>query len=221
MGGSRGSTSQILTPSGSCDECGGKGKVVKSTCPHCNGAKLTTAEETVDAIVERGVPDGFEIVSACLCIHVCCDVLRFLPILFLYLFIYYYFFLTLQTAILMGQKGIYTFSREKKEGVTLLWHFVSYLKSLCMLLDPSAQRLENEGVELAEHIPGDLVFRIRTEPHKKFTRRGHDLAHQMSISLLEALVGFKREIEHLDGHKVVVERTEVTPPGIWLSVLST
>jgi len=79
-------------------------------------------------------------------------------------------------------------------------------------------RLENEGAELPDQLPGDLVLRLRTEEHRRFKRRGDDLSYQLSISLLESLVGFRKEIEHLDGHKVAIERSEVTPPGTVLQV---
>lgn len=51
----------------SCDECGGKGKIQKSTCPHCGGTKVETAEEHLTIIVERGMPDGHIIVRKHLC----------------------------------------------------------------------------------------------------------------------------------------------------------
>lgn len=44
-----------------CDKCGGKGKVVKSTCPSCNGKKVSTGEDTFTVLVERGMVDGFNI----------------------------------------------------------------------------------------------------------------------------------------------------------------
>lgn len=61
--------------------------------------------------------------------------------------------------------------------------------------------------------PGDLVFRLLTAPHKRFIRKGDDLHFQLTVSLLEALVGFSKKIKHLDGHTVDVIRTEVTKPG--------
>lgn len=61
--------------------------------------------------------------------------------------------------------------------------------------------------------PGDLIFKIKTVPHKHFTRQGNDLHMKAKISLLQALVGFSVEFEHLDGHKVTLSRTDVTPPG--------
>lgn len=45
-----------------CNDCGGRGKVVKSVCPHCRGAKILdhTAHFTLE--VEKGCPEGHQIV---------------------------------------------------------------------------------------------------------------------------------------------------------------
>jgi len=67
--------------------------------------------------------------------------------------------------------------------------------------------------EAPDTTPGDLIFKIVTVPHKRFVRKGDDLHFSMTISLLEALVGFSKKIKHLDGHTVDVIRTEVTRPG--------
>lgn len=67
--------------------------------------------------------------------------------------------------------------------------------------------------EAPDTTPGDLIFRVVTVPHKRFVRKGDDLHFSMTISLLEALVGFSKKIKHLDGHTVDVIRTEVTKPG--------
>jgi DnaJ-related protein SCJ1 len=45
-----------------CDKCGGRGKVVKSTCPFCSGKKTTVDEDTFTLEVERGMPNGHSIV---------------------------------------------------------------------------------------------------------------------------------------------------------------
>jgi DnaJ homolog subfamily B member 11 len=75
-----------------------------------------------------------------------------------------------------------------------------------------------EGEPLVDGTAGDLVFILRQQPHERFTRRGHDLVVEESISLVEALLGFKHEIEHLDGHKVQVAQTGVTRPGEWHTI---
>ncbi|KAA0715660.1 DnaJ -like protein subfamily B member 11 APOBEC1-binding protein 2 [Triplophysa tibetana] len=58
-----------------------------------------------------------------------------------------------------------------------------------------------EGEPHIDGEPGDLRFRIKVLKHPVFERRGDDLYTNVTISLVEALVGFKMEISHLDGHK--------------------
>jgi len=41
-----------------CDKCGGKGKIIKSTCPHCKGAKVVSGEKVLDLVIEQGMSDG-------------------------------------------------------------------------------------------------------------------------------------------------------------------
>jgi DnaJ homolog subfamily B member 11 len=53
---------------------------------------------------------------------------------------------------------------------------------------------------------------IQSVPHAKFRRDGHNLHTSLEISLNEALFGFERAIEHLDGHLVKITRNEVTQP---------
>lgn len=53
--------------------------------------------------------------------------------------------------------------------------------------------------------PGDLVFILTQVPHATFTRKGHDLAMELNISLEEALCGLKRSIKHLDGTEMWIE----------------
>lgn len=50
--------------------------------------------------------------------------------------------------------------------------------------------------------PGDIIFIVRQKQHNIFTRRGHDLAMELRITLSEALCGFQRDIRHLDGQTV-------------------
>jgi len=77
---------------------------------------------------------------------------------------------------------------------------------------------EEDADEAPERIPGDLIFKIKTLSHKKFTRKGNDLNMQYTITLLQALIGFKKTFNHLDGHEVIVERSAVTPPGYILKL---
>jgi len=70
-----------------------------------------------------------------------------------------------------------------------------------------------EGEPHMDGEPGDLVLKIKTQPHPRFERRGDDLYTNVSVSLTDALTGFELQIEHLDGHMVTVTREKITWPG--------
>uniref|UniRef100_A0A673XYR4 DnaJ homolog subfamily B member 11 n=1 Tax=Salmo trutta TaxID=8032 RepID=A0A673XYR4_SALTR len=74
-----------------------------------------------------------------------------------------------------------------------------------------------EGEPHIDGEPGDLRFRIKVMKHPVFERRGDDLYTNVTISLVEALVGFEMDIIHLDGHKVHIVRDKITKPGarVW------
>lgn len=67
--------------------------------------------------------------------------------------------------------------------------------------------------QLPGHIAGDLVYVLEAAPHAVYRRLESHLYTTITVSLAEALLGFSRTIEHLDGRAVVVERTTVTQPG--------
>lgn len=69
-----------------------------------------------------------------------------------------------------------------------------------------------EGEPMIDGEAGDLKFLIRTQPDSRFQREGNDLRYNHTISLLDALVGFKQQIKHLDGHGVTLESSTVTQP---------
>lgn len=46
---------------------------------------------------------------------------------------------------------------------------------------------EQEADEAPDTVPGDVIFRVKTAPHKRFTRKGNDLHMKMTISLLEVM----------------------------------
>lgn len=48
-----------------------------------------------------------------------------------------------------------------------------------------------------------FFFLLSLSRHPVFERRGDDLYTNVTISLVEALVGFEMDIVHLDGHKVI------------------
>lgn len=47
-----------------------------------------------------------------------------------------------------------------------------------------------------------MMFTYSVFRHPIFERRGDDLYTNVTISLVESLVGFEMDITHLDGHKV-------------------
>lgn len=62
--------------------------------------------------------------------------------------------------------------------------------------------LVNEGEPHADGEPGDLHVELVLQPHSTFKREGMHLRMNKQISLVDALAGFKQEIEHVDGHAV-------------------
>uniref|UniRef100_T1IYX8 J domain-containing protein n=1 Tax=Strigamia maritima TaxID=126957 RepID=T1IYX8_STRMM len=80
--------------------------------------------------------------------------------------------------------------------------------------DGAMNRFVAEGEPHVDGEPGDLHFKIRTLPHPRFERRGDDLYTNVTISLSDALTGFEMELDHLDKHKVKVNRDKITWPGM-------
>lgn len=70
-----------------------------------------------------------------------------------------------------------------------------------------------EGEPHIDGDPGDLRFKIKQQKHSRFERRGDDLYTNVTISLVDALIGFEMDIPHLDGHSVHVVRDKITWPG--------
>ncbi|XP_070157305.1 dnaJ homolog shv [Polyergus mexicanus] len=70
-----------------------------------------------------------------------------------------------------------------------------------------------EGEPHLDADPGDLILKIRTQPHPIFERKGDDLYTNVTISLQDALLGFTVDIKHLDGHIVTVQRDKITKHG--------
>ena len=65
-----------------------------------------------------------------------------------------------------------------------------------------------ESDEEPEMKPGDLIVIIEEADHPLFKRKKADLIMSITISLKEALTGYKLKIEHLDGPKIIEG-----PPG--------
>ena len=61
--------------------------------------------------------------------------------------------------------------------------------------------------------PGDIIFVLKVRNHPRFTRRGNDLLTNVRLTLREALLGYSKQISHLDGHVVQIDYKGVTQPG--------
>ena len=77
------------------------------------------------------------------------------------------------------------------------------------------QTLEGRANEAVGFSAGDLHLSITTAPHRTFRRRenGQDLEMDITISLLEALDGVSRNIEHVDGHTIYWKSSKIIHPG--------
>jgi len=73
---------------------------------------------------------------------------------------------------------------------------------------------EGEADESPDWEPGDVILRVRSKKQEGgFRRRETSLYWKETISVEEALLGFQRNITHLDGHIVQIKRASVTQPG--------
>ena len=68
-----------------------------------------------------------------------------------------------------------------------------------------------QATDLGELIPGgvngDLIVRIRVQPHPKFKRDGRDIFYDHDISMVDAALGKEFSIPTLDGsEKIKVEQ---------------
>ncbi|KAL4341812.1 hypothetical protein GQ457_08G021700 [Hibiscus cannabinus] len=69
-----------------------------------------------------------------------------------------------------------------------------------------------DGEPIVDGEPGDLKFLIRTARHDQFRREGNDLHTTVTITLVQALVGFEKTIQHLDDHSVDIGFKGITKP---------
>jgi len=74
-------------------------------------------------------------------------------------------------------------------------------------------RFSNMGNEFHDQSASDIVFIVIETPHKTFKREGDNLRVIVDLTLKEALLGFQKNVIHLDGHQVKLSRDFVTQPG--------
>jgi DnaJ homolog subfamily B member 11 len=78
--------------------------------------------------------------------------------------------------------------------------------------DGSKITFERESEQRPGYIPGDVIMILHTRKHRLFKRDGQNLHHTMKITLKEALTGFSKTIQHLDGHVVTIKSKKVIKP---------
>lgn len=66
-------------------------------------------------------------------------------------------------------------------------------------------RFAGEADELPGTIPGDVVFVVQEKEHETFKRKGADLLTTIELELSEALCGFTKTIQHMDGRSLKIE----------------
>lgn len=71
----------------------------------------------------------------------------------------------------------------------------------------------NEGDAQPDGTSQDVVFVIEEKPHPRFKRVDSDLLLDLKLSLKEALAGFSKIVETLDGKKLKVENKNPLNPG--------
>ncbi|KAF8589816.1 DnaJ-domain-containing protein [Ramaria rubella] len=73
---------------------------------------------------------------------------------------------------------------------------------------------EAEGDESPDWEAGDVIIRVRGGKKRGgWRRKEHSLYWTETIGVEEALLGFERNLTHLDGHTVMLNRDAVTQPG--------
>jgi hypothetical protein len=108
---------------------------------------------------------------------------------------------------------------------TTLWYFSCFRNVVYFVLLLTIwclQTMLNVGHQvLGLSSAGAVRVMLRTAPHPIFQRRNQlDLHTKLTITLREALLGFRKQIMHLSGKTVTVERLGVTPHGMLLFILS-
>ena len=91
-------------------------------------------------------------------------------------------------------------------------------KSLTLIIergmpDGYEAKFEREADQAPGTVPGDVIIKVSTRPHHTFERKNDDLHHSITLSLKEALTGFKKTIIHLDKRSIPVESDSVVSHG--------
>ncbi|BEI83167.1 hypothetical protein CcaverHIS002_0310350 [Cutaneotrichosporon cavernicola] len=77
------------------------------------------------------------------------------------------------------------------------------------------ERFQGEADESPDFEPGDVIVHVRSTPqtNKGWTRKESGLVGRITLSVVEALLGFERNLTSLDGRTIPVGRAGTTQPG--------
>jgi DnaJ family protein A protein 2 len=83
------------------------------------------------------------------------------------------------------------------------------------IADGTKIRFQKQGHESVsdKNRLGDVNVIISVTKHSVFTRQGLDLYTEKTISLVEALCGYRFMIQHVSGDQIQVESDSIRPPG--------
>ncbi|MBC8516954.1 MAG: molecular chaperone DnaJ [Nitrosopumilus sp.] len=73
-------------------------------------------------------------------------------------------------------------------------------------IDSGDYTVPNEGNEIPDGVNGDLIVRVRVQPHSKFNRDGKDIFYDHDVSMIDAALGCEIIVPTLEGtEKIKVE----------------
>uniref|UniRef100_A0A7S3MVS5 CR-type domain-containing protein n=1 Tax=Strombidium inclinatum TaxID=197538 RepID=A0A7S3MVS5_9SPIT len=80
--------------------------------------------------------------------------------------------------------------------------------------------LEKEAEQVPDLARGDLIFTLKQKSHGTFRRVGDNLFLSTTLTLEEAIFGFKKTVKHLDGHQVVItpQPNQILQHNEWIIV---
>lgn len=66
-------------------------------------------------------------------------------------------------------------------------------------IDSGDYTVSGEGNEIPDGVNGDLIVRVRVQPHSKFNRDGKDIFYDHDISMIDAALGCEITVPTLEG----------------------
>lgn len=83
--------------------------------------------------------------------------------------------------------------------------------------------IQGEGHQYPSHDPGDIIVQINQVKHDIFKRQGADLGMTHTLTLKQALCGYRIKVQHVSGHMLIIKSPsegEIVQPGSLKRVLN-